>query len=557
MAKLSDLPSELFEHILADLNQTAYHALSLVSRSLYNFVIPYLYRDVDLLVRSSRHVPRVDRLFFNILDEPALGKHIRSLRIGVENHAHLHDVRRCMPKTSKAEHDRNYQKAVAFMDTWPDILDTGDSCEALESNDYGAYAALLFLLVLPTLRTVSIAENGDETLQPLKTILQKFNTEIDKENSSSLRFIEGIEEVVYNVEHETARPYRHPAQNTLWLALKLPFIKKVEVASLDCINILWNARQHSFSNLSPPPPLISLTTLILRHVTKVAETLLTILPETPQLRCLVLEACRDNSEVDVASGPAWVLLEEWNAALRVVQNTLQTLVISAEYYDSNCSFFAQPSMKQQFGGRLDLSGFDQLHTLEAPVPFITGDLSISIFMDTNFLPYAPPRLRHLILRTDMTDAQFVYPWDTSNRESGPSFQESKDESRTRNNARMDLRSILEFSLPLVNQIPCLQSFAVWQPSDPSLDFFDDQLEDLRTSCKNKNITVKVLYPMLLRWRSSLHWNLVREVTLFDARFPGSGAMARMFRTERQGLPLGLGSQYHLKEFEKHHVRGQT
>lgn len=549
MANLSDLPSELFQHVLADLDQPAYHALSMASKSLYNFVIPYLYCDIDLLVRSNDHVPRVDRLFFNILDEPALGKHVRSLRIGVENHARLRDIRRCMPKESKSEHHRNYQKAMAFMDTWPEILDSGDSCEALESNDYGAYAALLFLLVLPTLRRISIAENGDETLQPLKSILEKFKSQMDEGALSSLRPIEGIEEVVYNVEDDTAKPYRSHVRDALWLFLKFPFIKKVEVASIDSTGMLrWNTR------VALPPPLISLTTLVLRHVNRATEMLSNILKETPQLRCLVFEACHDSSEHRLASRQLWIPLEEWNIALRAVQNTLQTLVISVEFYDSDSFFFNQPSIKEQFSGRLDLRSFDQLHTLEVPVPFITGDPSISIFMDTNYLPFAPPNICHLILRTDMTDAQFVYPWDTSNRERGLSFQESKDESRVKNNARMDLRSILQFSLTLLDQLPFLQSFAVWQPPDPSLDFFDDQLEDLRTSCKNKSIIGKVLHPMLLRRRSPVHCNVVREVTIFDTKFPESGAVARMFRTERQGLPLGLGSQYHLKEFEKNYIR---
>jgi hypothetical protein len=119
---------------------------------------------------------------------------------------------------------------------------------------------------------------------------------------------------------------------------------------------------------------------------------------------------------------------------------------------------------------------------------------------------------------------------------------------------MDVTCVFQIALVLIDQLPNLQSFSVWQPPDPSLDMFDYQLEDLRTSCKNRSIAANVIYPMLLRWKSPVHWNLAREVTLFDTRFPDSGSAGRLFRGERRGIPLGLASQYHLDEFKKNNIR---
>ncbi|KAF1965862.1 hypothetical protein BU23DRAFT_336821 [Bimuria novae-zelandiae CBS 107.79] len=281
----------------------------------------------------------------------------------------------------------------------------------------------------------------------------------------------------------------------------------------------------------------------------ITDTLQAMLPSTPQLRSLTFEAsynCRDRMLSSQHAIRPWILLEQWNATLHAVKSALQTLVISVEFYNGDCTFFKQPDIKPQFSGRLDLRGFDQLHSLEIPAPLLTSE-TMSILMNTNYLQYAPPQLRHLTLRTDMTGAQLVYPYGTSS-------QELKKESRVRDKARMELTCISQLSLSLVEQLPFLQSLAIWQPPDPSLDFFDDELQELHNFCKNKSITAKVLYPMLLRRKSPLYWNLVHEVTLFDASYPESGSVVHIFQGERQGTPLGLASQYHLAEFKKHYIR---
>lgn len=556
MAKLVELPPELLEQILLYLGQPAYHSLSQVSRSLCDIVTPHLYRDINLLARADGHTPRIDRLFFNILNEPRLGQHVRSLQLGVKSDAPVLDFRRCLAPERKAQHQLHVTKAMKFIDTWQPLVHVDDFQEGLETNDYGAYAALLFLLVIPALQSIGIAENGDETLRPLKYILDKLEPEAEPGNTNNIQRLKSIKEVTYNFDHEAARRYPRTNHNLFWRPLLLPTIEALETSANDNSEATRTIPHFHPLPFQPSSPLTSLTSLVIRHTLNISEILRCILPETVQLRSLTCETFRDTSQKPFDARPQapWIFLDQWNTELSAVQRTLEILVLSVELSNEDCTYFNQPNLKPHVQGRLNLQGFESLHTLEVPVPFLTDDAFLWIGSDTNFLPFAPPNLRHLTLRTDMTDAQFVYPWDTSIRATGPTFQESKEEARIRDQARMDLTCIFQIALTLVDQLPDLHSFAVWQPPDPSLDMFDYQLEDLRTSCKNNSITARVIYPMLLRWKSPAHWNLIRELTLFDKHYPESGSFARLFRGDRRGMPLGLASQYHLNEYRKHHVR---
>jgi hypothetical protein len=552
---LSDLPSELFEQILLYLPQSTFYSLSRVSKALNAIITPHLYRDITLLARSGYHVPRVDRLFFNILDEPTLGKHVRSLRIGVEPHAQLRDLRRCMPINNEAKHQLSVAKAMSFIHSWRPLIYEDDFRDGMEVNDYGIFATLLFLMVLPTLQCISISETGDGTLRPLKYVLDN----IRGGSGQLLHRLESIKEVTYNFDHRmaTLNPHSLAAADGLWNSLILPKIRSLEISA--CTDSPTRTRSVAvsprFRPFQPSFKLTFLTSLVIRSTINVAEILHGLLPETPQLRSLTCETFCDISQNPLASRRGeWIFLGQWNAELSAVKDTLQVLVLSVELSNGDCTFFDQPDLKPHVSGRLELSGFDQLHTLEIPVPFLTDDAFLWIGSDTNFSPYAPPNLHHLTLRTDMTDAQWVYPWDTSIKAEAPTLQESKEEARVKDQARMDMTCVFQIALVLIDQLPNLQSFSVWQPPDPSLDMFDYQLEDLRTSCKNRSITARVIYPMLLRWKSPVHWNLAREVTLFDNQLPDSASTGRLFRGERHGIPIGLASQYHLGEFRKNNIR---
>jgi hypothetical protein len=119
---------------------------------------------------------------------------------------------------------------------------------------------------------------------------------------------------------------------------------------------------------------------------------------------------------------------------------------------------------------------------------------------------------------------------------------------------MDMSCIHQTTLYLIEQVRSLHSITVWQPSDRTLEWFQGQLDDFATSCRNRSICAKVLYPHLLRSSCVAHWDLVQEVTLFDPSHPNAGPLRNLFRGERNAIPLGLGAQYHLGEYKANHAR---
>jgi hypothetical protein len=122
------------------------------------------------------------------------------------------------------------------------------------------------------------------------------------------------------------------------------------------------------------------------------------------------------------------------------------------------------------------------------------------------------------------------------------------------NARMDVSYMFQASLSLLDFAPTLESMSVWQPADPSLEWFDGQIKDFAITCRNKNITGRILKSMLLRWKKAEHWDLIRETTLFDRSLPQLGSVDRFWREEWEGRPLGLASQYHLNALSKGKVK---
>jgi|TARA_R110002003_G_scaffold214_47_gene16407 hypothetical protein len=251
--------------------------------------------------------------------------------------------------------------------------------------------------------------------------------------------------------------------------------------------------------------------------------------------------------VDVPS--RWLDLPAWN---EVLPKSLKTLVLSVENYDSSAFPFKQPRIGDKLFGYLDFTNFTKLHTLETPFPFLTGDADFSI--TTDIYPLLPPNLRHLSLRTDMSQAQHQFPYDISLLSRGLTFQETEDQLRHSDNARMDVSFMFHAALVLLDFATNLETISVWQPADPGLGWFDGQVTDFTQTCRNKSIKGSLIYPMLLRWKKQENWNLVKEVTVYDPIRHMATSLELLHREERAGIPLGLASQYHLHALRNHQVR---
>jgi hypothetical protein len=439
-----------------------------------------------------------------------------------------------------------------LLDDEPLVRNGDDLREGLRARDYGAYAALL-LLNLPALHRLEFSDHHNQTLRPFHSVLENVHSRVYMVSSPSraAEHINAIEEIYVNCDSKNG--LQHDFSSNY---VNVPHVWELcGIRKLECM-IPHKGNSHFWQSLDvtngtaiqPPNPNIThITKLVFRHSNRISECLRGMLSKTQQLRSLTCELWHDaGGELRAPS----ISLGDWSEALQLVRGTLKTLVLSVEFCNSEHLFFKQPRVGGDIMGHLDLRDMDKLESLECPVPFISGDYGFSIRV-----PIRPllPGLRHLTLRTDMSFAQFPYPFDASVLPTGLSFDDAQNEARYLNNARMDVSYLASATLCLIDQLD-LASISVWQSSDPSLDWFDREVEDLVTTCKNKNIAAKLLYPMSMRWKSAAHWNLVNEITMFDPSYPNSGQFPQLFRGERGDIPLGLASQYHLGEFRKRHVR---
>jgi len=244
-------------------------------------------------------------------------------------------------------------------------------------------------------------------------------------------------------------------------------------------------------------------------------------------------------------------LAAWCDVLQAFQSTLEVLVFSIEYCDKIAWFYYQPRISMMLHGHLDMTHFPKVHTLEVPLPFLTGDPEFTT--ETQVAHLLPPNLRHLTLRTDLSHAQHAYPFDASILQDGLSVKSSQRMAHYLMLARRDVSVIYQTSLTLLDQATTLESLSVWQPADSSLAWLDSQVEDFATTCRNKKITGRILIPMLLRWKDAAHWDLMQEKTVFDREAPGFEPRTRFWRKEWEGRPLGLATQYLLHALKFHPV----
>lgn len=430
-----------------------------------------------------------------------------------------------------------------------------DNHSSLEMREYSAYAALI-LLTLPSLQRLDVADYKSATFNHLQTMLRNlepgtlWNGRVSSQ--ALLRRLSSIKRLSLLFDRKTGMAY--PRSNDHFGPdhfLNLPCIEILELS-------ISGGTQHQASDGRRLfPPLIhrirptDITTLVFRHSGAYTPSLLSLLECTPKLRSLTYEFFFDRNGMTSESGHL-VNLASWSDILRNFESTLEILVFSLEYCDTSAYFFDQPRIKDRLYGYLDMTYLSQLHTLEVPIPFLTGDVEFSI--GTDIYPLFPPNLRHLVIRPDLSHAQSSFPFDLSILPTSLTFEQSKLEAQHLMNARMDISYMYQTSLTLIELATTLESISVWQPADPSLAWFDSQVEDFATTCRNKNITGRILTPMLLKWKKAMHWDLLEENTVFDREDPEHGNIKRFWREEWRGRPVGLASQYHLHALMTHQVK---
>ncbi|KAH7392928.1 hypothetical protein BKA66DRAFT_567654 [Pyrenochaeta sp. MPI-SDFR-AT-0127] len=560
MTTFSDLPTELVEYIVSYLAQPDIYLICQLNRGLYDLAISFLYRHVDLFILPGDKLPRIDRFCLKIICDTRLAQRVETLRLGLSPHEGVKEGQRWLPRDKQFDDGLMFDLALETLRN-ETLVAAGDYLrDAIAMREYSAYAALI-LMVLPALQHLEIADFKCASLDHVHTALRNLDVgsrwNSRKPSQALLDRLSTIKQVSLNVDRLSGTVYpRDLGRSTLDHILNLPGLTKLEVSIPD-------GQEPGTSTLQPGHPGLhtrqlvtnirptSVTTLIIRHSGPLLQILDSLLDCTPQLKSLTYDMiydCKERSAVE----SRLIDLAAWTDSLLRAKNTLEILVFSVEYCDTSLYPFQQPRIGDMLYGYLDLTSFHRLHTLEVPFPFLTGDVEFSL--TTEIYPLLPPNLRHLSLRLDLSHAQSPFPFDASILPSALNFQESASEARHLMNARMDVSYMFHATLLLLDHASNLETISVCQPADASLDWFDGQVAEFTTTVRNKSITGKILYPMLLRWKKLEHWNLIKEVTVFDRTVPAQGQVVRFRREEWEGIPLGLASQYHLHALRSHQVR---
>ncbi|KAF2826104.1 hypothetical protein CC86DRAFT_25154 [Ophiobolus disseminans] len=561
MATISHLPAELVEYIYAYLAQPELNAVSRVNTGSNALAVPFLYRNVDLFIGSGDKVPRIDRFCMNILKDERLAARVETIRLGPSSKEGVKEGQRWIPRDANFD-DTGMKDLIAKVLDKESLVSRNDYLrDALLMREYAAYASLI-LMVLPSLRKLYIADFNCATLDHLHTVLRNLDPGSDwnRRHASGdlMQRLSSISAISYNVDDLSGNTYpMYSSRFNLIPMLNLPNITRLDFSVPDRfetrarpgITLLPTANTWTPRDLIlRPDQMGNVTTMVIRHSDCAYRTVQSCLSSACQLQSFTYEFLYDCKERSDAPSQ-WLDLSAWSSAL---PKSLRTLVMSVENCDTAAYPFKQPRMGDKLYGYLDLTYHTALHTLEVPFPFLTGDPNFSI--TTEIYPLLPPNLRHLSLRTDMTNAQHQFPFDTSVLSTNLTFQESEDEARHLVNARMDVSYMFHAAMTILDFATNLDTISVWQPADASLEWFDGQVADFSQTCRNKYIKGHLVYPMIMRKKKLEHWNLVKQATVYDPSRPDSKRFEAFFRGERAGIPLGLASQYHLHALRNHLVR---
>jgi hypothetical protein len=239
MASFLELPAELVEHLASYLEQPALYAVLRLTSSLYNIVIPLLYRHVDLLVTHGDRLPRIDRLCFNIFNNPKLGKYVKSLRIGLSSKEGVRGGQRFLPNDNEVQQRFVFQRAMELLEDEALVTGGEDVRASIGAREYGAYAALLFLS-LPSLHHLDLADRSNETLRPLHSVMLGILRNADWQSHSPdlATRIASIRHVSYNFDSGSGMRYKEKDDSSkVWQVLALPGLLKLEFPNTD-VNLM-------------------------------------------------------------------------------------------------------------------------------------------------------------------------------------------------------------------------------------------------------------------------------------------------------------------------------
>src|SRR5690242_16556158 len=402
MTSFSHLPAELVELFASYLAQRELCAFSRVNKSLNSLVLPFLYRYIDLIIRPGESMPRIDIFCYNILKDSRRAARVERLSLGPSSENGVKDGQRWLPRDRHFDDEALYRLAMAALDEEPLVTSEDYLRDAIMQREYSAYATLL-VLVLPTLQQLDIADFAYSTMDRLLTVLRNLDADRTwnqrQPSPALLERLACIKTASCNIDRRSGLPYPD-GKGLVYLdhILNLSGLEALEFSVTDTQAEMSRAVNLGGLGHWPNRLLVSrvrttnITKLVIRHSTSCALSVRRLLACTPQLTSFTWDIAYDCFDRQQAP-ERWIDLDAWTTSLSVARNRLRTLVFAVEYFDSSKFAFEQPRIGSRHYGFLDLTGFDQLHTSEVPIPFLTGDIDFSITAD--IYPLLPPYLKHL------------------------------------------------------------------------------------------------------------------------------------------------------------------
>jgi hypothetical protein len=316
MASFLHLPAELVEYVYSYLEQPALYAVSRLNKSLHALAIPFLYRNVDLYIRSGVRIPRIDRFCLNISKDQRLAARVESIQLGPSPEEEVKSGQHWIPRDRHFDDTAMFKLAMRTLEN-ESLVSKGDYLrDALLMREYGAYAALI-LVVLPNLHALHMADFKTASLDHVHAALRNLKSGEDwnsrHASDSLMRRLSGINTVTLNVDRLSGIAYdKDTTRFDLVPVLNLPSIQELEFCipdggrrrtvaggpALAGIN-LWQNR----FNLPNTGNLANITRLIIRHSDAALQNLQPMLKGTVQLQSLTYDFFFDcNERTDAPQG---------------------------------------------------------------------------------------------------------------------------------------------------------------------------------------------------------------------------------------------------------------
>jgi hypothetical protein len=313
MATFTHLPAELMEYVYSYLDQPALYAVCQLNRRLHALVVPFLYRHVDLFIRSGDKLPRIDRFCLNVTKHPRLARRVISIRLGPSPEEDVREGQRWITRDNHFDDEAMYGLAMKTLEG-ETVISSSYLRDALLMREYSAYAALI-LIVLPKLRSLHLADFKNASIHHVHAALWSLkpiggrNTRYASDNL--MQRLSGIKTVTFNVDKLSGLAYRKStARFDVDPVLNLPKVQELEFSIPDVKrhNTLgvpyhhitpWQS-QHCLHN---PEYLANITRLVIRHSDADLQNLQPVLNGSTRLQSFTYDIFYDcNERTDAPQG---------------------------------------------------------------------------------------------------------------------------------------------------------------------------------------------------------------------------------------------------------------